>query len=117
MLTIQKDASLLVAEAVVACLLVIVINDNDNTETEVKLSVGPETLGDVSALRVLDQASGKVVWIYASSSGNDAARVFIGEQPDSSSSTGAAPVQAGIHNFTCDEYYKAAKYIYDFFNA
>jgi len=114
MLTIQKDSSLLIAEAVVACLLV--INDNDNVVTDVKLAVGPETLGDVSALRVLDQVSGKVVWVYASRNGNDAACVFVGEHQDPNSTTQVAPVQAGVHNFTCDEYYKAAKFIYDFFN-
>jgi hypothetical protein len=114
MLTIQKDPSLLIAEAIVACMLV--INDNDTTDTGVRLSVGPETLGDTSALRVLDQKSGKVVWIYASPRGEDGARVFVGEHSDSTSTTGVAPLQAGIHNFTCDEYYKAARFIYDYFN-
>jgi hypothetical protein len=115
MATIYKDSSTLVAEAVVACLLV--VNDINGKDDKCMMHYGPETVGDRSAIRVACHDKSKIVWIYGDASDNGTARVFVGEQSNSDGTVANAPDFAGRHKFESDKYFEAAQFIYTFLNS
>jgi len=116
MLTISKSHSLLAAEAVVA-IFTILNNDGSDIEEDVDIEIQAATVGQRSALMLVDETAGKVAWILLNRS-SEGIRLLFGEREKRSYDFENHHIP---NDFTeeCDlrdnSYYEAAQRLYTFF--